>query len=308
MIKNSRLEDVPEDDETSPSGLTINQSWHSRIIENLRKSLKLPSGDHDRRQGIYQISVDETKPPAEMPLMHVNSFLALRRDSVVRRKERHQDTSNMLRVNPSEPNPTVLLPTETAWWCVCLCPCLVLGHLRTLQSWEIDTWKLPSLPYFSEYTLTEEDSDKKLSPPLHLSLSLGQSGLTTCAGTCFLCMIGWPLAPCLSLFLLYRHNILRTLYPDNLAQGKEGWMGGREVAEEIKNKCRCCCISSNVLWPVLLLQHWQTIETHTRNGTLRFSWEEDAKVRRDNRIPAPQPTHRTVLIIGPKGCGKFNIF
>jgi hypothetical protein len=148
----------------------------------------------------------------------------------------------------------------------CVCPCILFGHMKSLVG-------------------REETTDICCS-----DYRLGRQGCNTCLNMACVTACGWP-CPCGTQYaLLNQRRMLRSAYNEEVSLTHQEYL--------------CECASICCLWPCVLQQHFNYLNTKSVNNMLLFDWEtQDDVVADKSKVPPKSTTYR-VVVLGSEGCGK----
>jgi energy-coupling factor transporter ATP-binding protein EcfA2 len=170
------------------------------------------------------------------------------------------------------------------------CPCVILGHMRSMVKRE-ETFKLTWIPSISP----EEAA-------IPVPFGLGNSGCIICIETACLASIGWPCSPILALYVFFQRSHLRDVYTRQESKANDG------QPHSLRSKVLYDLSDSCCFLPFVTQQHFAFLRKIEDEGILCFDWETEAlAVKRMTRI-APVTHSKVVMLIGPTGCGKSDLF
>jgi hypothetical protein len=148
----------------------------------------------------------------------------------------------------------------------CCCPCVLLGHMKTLVSRE-SSWRLCCSQY-----------------------RLGGQGCESCLKMSVVALLCWPLPVGISFTLMRQRRLLRSAYNEEISSS---------YGDGICEAASVCC-----LWPCVLQQHFNYLNGKHSDGVLLFEWETDPSVIKDKVKPPPKMATQRIVVFGPGSCGK----
>lgn len=154
-----------------------------------------------------------------------------------------------------------------------------------------DTFKLTWIP-----SISSEESN--ISAPF----GLGSSGCIICIQTACMASIAWPCSPVLALYVFFQRSHLRDVYIRQELSTSDG------QPHSVRSKILYDLADSCCFQPFVMQQHFAFLRKIEDEGILCFDWETEAlAVTRMAKI-APATLSKIVMLIGPTGSGKSDLF